>query len=98
MNWTENFNSATGVDDAAPQVWKKGDRIFDLYSVNDVCDSDTGQIAFLNHSEWWTDFAVKSPRPEQFQTPEQQALFIREAETCLHLGLKPIHCQLLLRA
>lgn len=99
MNWIENFNSATSTDDAAPQVWKKGDRISDVYTVNDVCDGETGQISFLNHSEWWTGLMVKSPRPEQFQTPEQQARFIREAETCLYLGLNPyiVSCYFVLR-
>ncbi|WP_372347697.1 hypothetical protein [Streptomyces sp. KL116D] len=46
----------------------------------------------VRHLGWGIDMAVKSPRPELFDGPGDQALFVREAEAWVSLGLHPHVC------
>ncbi|MFD3694842.1 protein kinase [Streptomyces sp. NPDC058646] len=63
------------------------------YEVTGVhTDGGMGLVYRVWHREWDTDLAVKCPRPELFRTPEQQRLFVREAETWVSIGLHPHVC------
>uniref|UniRef100_A0AAU2UZP4 Protein kinase n=1 Tax=Streptomyces sp. NBC_00003 TaxID=2903608 RepID=A0AAU2UZP4_9ACTN len=76
-----------------PALWKVGDVVTGQYEVTGVhTDGGMGLVYRVWHREWDTDLAVKCPRPELFQTPEQRRLFIREAETWVSVGLHPHVC------
>lgn len=73
-----------------PAIWHVGDVILDLYEVKEVFASGgMGLVYRVHHQGWDIDLAVKSPRPEYFQTEAQKENFIREAETWMNLGLHP---------
>jgi len=73
-----------------PLEWHKGDVILDLYEVKQVFTSGgMGLVYRVHHRNWNIDLAVKSPRPEYFQTQTHKETFIREAETWVDLGLHP---------
>ncbi|WP_175411750.1 protein kinase [Streptomyces sp. TRM64462] len=74
-------------------VWEVGDVVAGQYEVTGVhTDGGMGLVYRVRHREWDTDLAVKCPRPELFRTPEQQRLFVREAETWVSIGLHPNVC------
>jgi serine/threonine protein kinase len=73
-----------------PTIWKIGDVILDKYAIRDIFTSGgMGLVYRAYHKDWDMDMAVKSPRPEFFQTEEQASNFEREAETWVNLGLHP---------
>ena len=73
-----------------PPVWQVGDVILDLYEVKEVfTGGGMGLVYRVHHRNWDMDLAVKSPRPEFFQTQQQIENFEREAETWVNLGLHP---------
>jgi len=73
-----------------PSIWQIGDVILDKYAIRDVFTSGgMGLVYRAYHKDWDMDMAVKSPRPEFFQTEEQASHFEREAETWVNLGLHP---------
>jgi|GEM_PF-2383970 len=73
-----------------PSIWQNGDVILDKYAIRDVFTSGgMGLVYRAYHKDWDMDMAVKSPRPEFFQTEEQASNFEREAETWVNLGLHP---------
>ncbi|MET9319666.1 protein kinase [Streptomyces sp. NPDC003038] len=76
-----------------PALWEVGDVVTGQYEVTGVhTDGGMGLVYRVRHREWDTDLAVKCPRPELFQTPEQQRLFVHEAETWVSIGLHPNVC------
>lgn len=76
-----------------PALWEVGDVVTGQYEVTGVhTDGGMGLVYRVRHREWDTDLAVKCPRPELFRTPEQQRLFVREAETWVSIGLHPNVC------
>jgi serine/threonine protein kinase len=76
--------------DSLPAVWQVGDVILDRYEVRQVFEGGgMGLVYRVYHREWDMDLAVKSPRPEFFETTEQVGNFEREAETWVSLGLHP---------
>lgn len=76
-----------------PALWEVGDVVTAQYEVTGVhTDGGMGLVYRVRHREWDTDLAVKCPRPELFQTPQQQRLFVREAETWVSIGLHPNVC------
>jgi serine/threonine protein kinase len=73
-----------------PSIWQIGDVILDKYAIRAIFTSGgMGLVYRAYHKDWDMDMAVKSPRPEFFQTEEQASNFEREAETWVNLGLHP---------
>lgn len=73
-----------------PSIWQIGDVILDKYAIRAIFTSGgMGLVYRAYHKDWEMDMAVKSPRPEFFQTEEQASNFEREAETWMNLGLHP---------
>jgi serine/threonine protein kinase len=73
-----------------PPIWQIGDVILDKYAIRAIFTSGgMGLVYRAYHKDWDMDMAVKSPRPEFFQTEEQASNFEREAETWVNLGLHP---------
>src|ERR1700751_3612158 len=76
--------------ESVPSVWKVGDVILDRYEVKQVfTGGGMGLVYRVRHLDWNIDLAVKSPRPEFFQSRQQIENFEREAETWVNLGLHP---------
>ena len=64
--------------------------ILDRYEVKQVfTGGGMGLVYRVHHRDWAMDLAVKSPRPEFFQTQQHIENFEREAETWVNLGLHP---------
>ena len=83
---TRTYNDPENV----PAIWKVGDVILDRYEVKQVfTGGGMGLVYRVHHLEWNIDLAVKSPRPEFFQSQHQIENFEREAETWVNLGLHP---------
>lgn len=81
-----NYNDPENV----PPVWQVGDVILDRYEVKQVfTGGGMGLVYRVHHRDWAMDLAVKSPRPEFFQTQQHIEDFEREAETWVNLGLHP---------
>jgi WD40 repeat protein/serine/threonine protein kinase len=81
-----NYNDPDNV----PPVWQVGDVILDRYEVKQVfTGGGMGLVYRVHHRDWAMDLAVKSPRPEFFQTQQHIENFEREAETWVNLGLHP---------
>jgi serine/threonine protein kinase len=82
MNYSEQ--------EQVPPIWKIGDVILGKYAISDIFTSGgMGLVYRAYHKDWDMDMAVKSPRPEFFQTEDQASHFEREAETWVNLGLHP---------
>jgi WD40 repeat protein len=76
--------------ESVPSIWKVGDVILDRYEVKQVfTGGGMGLVYRVRHLDWNMDLAVKSPRPEFFQSRQQIENFEREAETWVNLGLHP---------
>jgi len=70
--------------------WLPGDELLGTYIVSgELGKGGMGKVYRVHHMSWNIDLAVKSPRPEYFQTQQQRDLFISEAETWVNLGLHP---------
>jgi WD40 repeat protein/serine/threonine protein kinase len=81
-----NFSDAERV----PSVWKVADIILDRYEVKQVfTGGGMGLVYRVHHRDWNIELAVKSPRPEFFQSQHQIENFEREADTWVNLGLHP---------
>jgi WD40 repeat protein/serine/threonine protein kinase len=77
-------------EEAVAAEWANGDVILDLYEVAGLLgEGGMGKVYRVRHRGWNLDLAVKSPRPDFFQTEEQKANFVRECETWIDLGLHP---------
>jgi WD40 repeat protein/serine/threonine protein kinase len=73
-----------------PAIWEVDDVILDLYEVKQVfTGGGMGLVYRVYHRKWNIDLAVKSPRPEFFESSKQIENFEREAETWVNLGLHP---------
>lgn len=88
--------------EAVALEWKPGDVILDLYRVLPVREGwgeaareknyhqgGFGRVYRVLHQAWNLELAVKTPRSEAFQTPEQEDDFTRECEAWIGLGLHP---------
>ncbi|MSR64889.1 MAG: hypothetical protein EXS18_03810 [Verrucomicrobiae bacterium] len=63
-------------EESAPATWKVGDVILDLYEVKQVHEGgNMGLVYRVHHKGWNMDLAVKSPRPEYFETEAQKEDF-----------------------
>jgi len=83
----------------AAEIWKPGDVILDVYEVrrltagNDdskhYAEGGMGVVYRVHHRGWDLDLAVKSPKPECFDTEQGKRDFERECTTWVELGLHP---------
>jgi serine/threonine protein kinase len=79
-----NYDSPENV----PAVWRVGDVILNCYEVREKFEGGgMGLVYRVYHRDWDLDLAVKSPRPNLFQTEAQITNFEREAETWVNIGL-----------
>ncbi|NEA26345.1 WD40 repeat domain-containing serine/threonine protein kinase, partial [Actinomadura bangladeshensis] len=75
---------------AAAREWTPGEVVLGLYEVLDVVHSGgMGVVHRVRHRGWQVDMAVKTPRSEYVENPEDRRLFEAEAGTWVELGLHP---------
>ncbi len=78
------------MDVTAPDTWRVGDVVDDLYEVRQVITSGgMGLVHRVWHRGWNLELAVKTPRPQLVSSPQQIINFETEAETWVGLGLHP---------
>ncbi len=90
--------SATAQDEA-PEIWSVGDVILDVYEVKPLHSDEEGTKHYaeggmgfvyrVHHRGWDLDLALKSPKPETFDTEQGKRDFERECKTWIELGLHP---------
>jgi len=95
---TEPFSAESG-------LWNVGDIIFGVYEVKPIAEGvphaegGVGVVHRIYHREWDMDLAVKSPKPQFFQTEHGKKSYEQEAQTWVELGLHPniVTCYLVRR-
>ena len=86
-------------------LWNVGDIILGVYEVRPIAEGIThseGGVGVVNriyHREWDMDLAVKSPKPQFFQSEHGKRSYEQEAQTWIELGLHPniVTCYLVRR-
>ena len=86
-------------------VWNIGDIILGMYEVKELApgvpfaEGGVGVVHRVRHREWDRDLAVKSPKPQIFQTESGKQSYEKEAQTWIELGLHPniVTCYLVRR-
>ncbi len=89
-----NGHAGETTPDSSPaeeeEAWPPGTLLLDTYEVKGLLGvGGMGKVYRVHHNSWNIDLALKSPRPEFFQTQAHKDLFISEAETWVNLGLHP---------
>jgi len=90
-------DGAEGDEDRS--TWDVGDVILDAYEVKRLdsardpkkhyAEGGMGVVYRVHHRAWDLDLAVKSPKPESFETEQGKSDFERECTTWIELGLHP---------
>jgi len=86
-------------------LWNVGDLILGVYEVKPIAkdvphaEGGVGIVHRIYHREWDMDLAVKSPKPQFFQTEHGKKSYEQEAQTWIELGLHPniVTCYLVRR-
>ncbi|MDR0704688.1 MAG: protein kinase [Planctomycetaceae bacterium] len=86
-------------------IWNVGDVILGVYEVKPIApdipfaEGGVGVVHRVYHREWDRDLAVKSPKPQVFQTESGKQSYEKEAQTWIELGLHPniVTCYLVRR-
>jgi len=86
-------------------LWNVGDLILGVYEVKPIAEGvphaegGVGIVHRIYHREWDMDLAVKSPKPQFFQTEHGKRSYEQEAQTWVELGLHPniVTCYLVRR-
>ena len=86
-------------------LWNVGDLIMGVYEVRPIAEGvphsegGVGVVHRVYHREWDMDLAVKSPKPQFFQTEHGKRSYEQEAQTWVELGLHPniVTCYLVRR-
>ena len=86
-------------------LWNVGDLILGVYEVRPIAEGvphaegGVGVVHRVYHREWDMDLAVKSPKPQFFQTEHGKRSYEQEAQTWIELGLHPniVTCYLVRR-
>ena len=74
-------------------MWNVGDIVLDTYEVKPLgpgvpfVEGGVGVVHRVYHREWNIDLAVKSPKPQVFQTESGKIAYEKEAQTWIELGL-----------
>jgi len=86
-------------EDTRARIWNLGDVILDVYEVKRLsarkdqakhyAEGGMGVVYRVHHRGWDLDLAVKSPKPECFDTEQGKRDFERECKTWIELGLHP---------
>jgi len=77
-------------EEQIPSEWNVGDVIMNIYKVTGILgEGGMGKVLKVHHRDWDVDLAVKTPRSEVLSEFGGQAVFVREAETWVNLGLHP---------
>ena len=95
---TKPFSAESG-------LWNVGDLILGVYEVKPIAENvpyaegGVGVVHRIYHREWDMDIAVKSPKPQFFQTEHGKKSYEQEAQTWIELGLHPniVTCYLVRR-
>ena len=94
----ESFSADSG-------LWNVGDLILGVYEVRELAagishaEGGVGVVNRVYHREWDMDLAVKSPKPQFFQSEHGKRSYEQEAQTWIELGLHPniVTCYLVRR-
>ena len=86
-------------------MWNVGDVVLGVYEVRSLgpgvsfVEGGVGVVHRVYHREWNIDLAVKSPKPQVFQTESGKLSYEKEAQTWIELGLHPniVTCYLVRR-
>jgi len=86
-------------------LWNVGDIVLGVYEVKPIsegvphAEGGVGVVHRVYHREWDMDLAVKSPKPQFFQTEHGKKSYEQEAQTWIELGLHPniVTCYLVRR-
>ncbi|MDR0338351.1 MAG: protein kinase [Planctomycetaceae bacterium] len=86
-------------------IWNIGDVVLGVYEVKPIApdipfaEGGVGVVHRVYHREWDRDLAVKSPKPQVFQTENGKQSYEKEAQTWIELGLHPniVTCYLVRR-
>ncbi|MDR2115466.1 MAG: protein kinase [Planctomycetaceae bacterium] len=86
-------------------IWNIGDVVLGVYEVKPIApdipfaEGGVGVVHRVYHREWDRDLAVKSPKPQVFQTENGKLSYEKEAQTWIELGLHPniVTCYLVRR-
>ena len=86
-------------------LWNVGDIVLGVYEVKPIAEGvphaegGVGVVHRIYHHEWDMDLAVKSPKPQFFQTEHGKKSYEQEAQTWIELGLHPniVTCYLVRR-
>ncbi|MDR1963004.1 MAG: protein kinase, partial [Planctomycetaceae bacterium] len=86
-------------------MWNVGDVVLGVYEVKPIApdipfaEGGVGVVHRVYHREWDRDLAVKSPKPQVFQTESGKQSYEKEAQTWIELGLHPniVTCYLVRR-
>lgn len=81
--------SKTSPAKSATYEWKVGDVIDNLYEVMDIKQGGMGSVYIVRHLRWNSMIAVKSLLDRLKESEEDQALFLKEAETWIDIGFHP---------
>jgi WD40 repeat protein/serine/threonine protein kinase len=79
--------------DPSSGMWNIGDVILGVYEVIPISDNEpfseggAGVVNRIYHREWDMDLAVKSPKPQVFQSESGKLNYENEAQTWIELGL-----------
>ena len=83
---------STGVKTAPKRgqyEWKVGELIDNLYEVMDIKQGGMGSVYIVRHLRWNARIAVKTLLDRLRESEEDQALFLKEAETWIDIGFHP---------
>ncbi len=69
--------------------WKVGELIDNLYEVLDIKQGGMGSVYIVRHLRWNASIAVKTLLDRLRESEEDQALFLKEAETWIDIGFHP---------
>ena len=73
-----------------PFHWQPGDLVLGKYEIRDIHEGGgMGLVYRAYHREWDIELAIKSPRLNYFQTPEQIDAFEEEAKQWVMIGMHP---------
>ena len=71
------------------KVWKEGDVILDVYTVEEVKAGGMGYVYIAEHKDWDVKMAIKSPNEMMLSNKGLFDRVLKEANSWIELGLHP---------